>query len=164
MNIFFLSWIPSICALYHCDKHVVKMILESCQLLCSVHYMTMSQYKPIYKLTHKNHPSSIWCRESLKNYNWLVEMSLELCKEYTYRYGKIHKCKQYIEELKINLPPIDDIGLTPPKLAMPDIYKDKNAVIAYRQYYYFDKNYLHNWKKRQTPKFIIDIDKLFIIN
>ena len=163
MNIFFLSWIPKICALYHVDKHVVKMILESCQLLCSAHHITESKYKAPYKLTHKNHPCSIWTRTSLANYNWLIEMSLELCKEYTYRYGKVHKCQAYIEELKINPPPIEDIGLTTPKLAMPDIYKDDNPVMAYRQYYFFEKKPLHYWKNRKTPKFIIKIEKLFIL-
>ena len=162
MNIFFLSWIPRICALYHADKHVVKMILESCQLLCSAHYMSNSDYKPCYKLTHKNHPSSVWTRESLSNYNWLIDMSLELCKEYTYRYGKIHKCESYIEDLKINPPPIEDIGFTSPKLAMPDIYKDNNAIIAYRQYYFFEKKFLHSWKNRKIPNFIRKIENLFI--
>ena len=116
MNIFFLSCKPRICALYHADKYIVKMILESCQLLCSAHYMSKSTYQPPYKLTHKNHPCSIWTRTSLSNYNWLVEMSLELCKEYTYRYEKVHKSQKYIEELKIMCPPIKDIGFTDPRV------------------------------------------------
>jgi len=161
MNIFFLSLIPRICALLHVDKHVIKMILESCQLLCGAHYMSDSNYKPVYKLTHKNHPSAIWVRESVTNYNWLVEMSLELCKEYTYRYGKVHKCEEYIQQLKINKPPIEDKGFTQPRLAMPDIYKGSDSVEAYRAYYFFEKRKLFHWKKRNMPNFIKEMESMF---
>lgn len=33
MNVFFLADTPDEAALYHCDKHVIKMVLESAQLL-----------------------------------------------------------------------------------------------------------------------------------
>jgi hypothetical protein len=166
MNIFFLHLMPYLCAIYHVDKHVVKMCLESCQILCSVHYMVNSKYKPPYKLTHKNHPCCVWVRKSLANYKWLVEMSIELCKEYTFRYGKIHKCQAYIEELGKNLPPIEDIGFTAPALAMPDEYKDKlhcteSSIESYRNYYYFSKYKLHSWKKRDIPEWILEIENLF---
>ena len=85
MNIFFLHILPQICAEMHIDKHVVKMILETTQLLCSAHYMANENntpiYTPCYKLTHKNHPSSIWTRESKENYKWLCELGKELCKD-----------------------------------------------------------------------------------
>lgn len=161
MNIFFLSLIPRICALLHVDKHVIKMILESCQLLCGSHYMSGSEYKPVYKLTHKNHPCAIWVRESVGNYNWLVEMSLELCKEYTYRYGKVHKCEEYIEELKRNVPPIEDRGFTEPRLAMPDMYKGRDGVEAYRAYYFFEKRRLFEWRGRGVPEFIREMECMF---
>ncbi len=99
MNIFFLDWDVKKSAEYHCDKHVVKMILETAQLLCGAHHVTdqvPTKYPPStlqvpYKLSHKNHPCAIWTRESLSNYLYLCELGLELCKEYTYRYGKRHK-------------------------------------------------------------------------
>ena len=53
-----------------------------------------------YKLTHKNHPCSVWARTSLDNFKWLGELGLELCKEYTYRYDKVHKCEYYKNMLK----------------------------------------------------------------
>ena len=119
------------------------------------------------KLTHKNHPSSIWTRESLSNYNWLVELTKELCKEYTYRYGKIHKCeKDYLQILEENKPDIPDIGLTTPKQAMPDTYKIntnniEDSIEAYRQYYFFEKNSMFSWKKRTKPEWIIEMENLF---
>jgi hypothetical protein len=69
MNIFFLDENPTLSAKYHVDKHVVKMILETAQLLCSVHHVTDQVTDQVpYKLSHKNHPCAIWARESLSNY------------------------------------------------------------------------------------------------
>ena len=86
MNIFFLDFNTQKCAQYHCDKHVVKMILETAQLLCGVHHMIPQVTPQVpYKLSHKNHPCAIWTRDSLSNYLYLCDLGLELCKEYTYR-------------------------------------------------------------------------------
>jgi len=156
MNIFFLSFITQICAQEHVDRHVVKMILETCQLLCSAHYLSGSALVPPYKLTHANHPCAKWTRRSLSNYIWLTELGLELCKEYTHRYGKIHATEKHIQTLAENLPPIEDIGFTPPEQAMPDEYRNEDPVMAYRNYYNGDKRKLHSWKKRQIPSWITE--------
>jgi len=156
MNIFFLHLDPETCAKMHVDKHVIKMILESVQLLCSVHHMTGSEYIPPYKLSHKNHPCSIWARESISNYIWLIKLTKELCKEYTYRYGKVYKSEQYLEGLLNNLPPIEDIGFTEPRKAMPEYCKEKDAIWSYRNYYYYEKKRMHSWKKRDIPEWIDD--------
>lgn len=161
MNIFFLHWNTRICAIMHVDKHVVKMILESCQILCSVHLLTDSKYTPPYKLTHKNHPCNIWARASLDNYKWLVSLGLELCKEYTYRYGKTHKCEAYIKDMEKNLPNIPSLGITDPAQAMPVEYKSKNPIESYRAYYFFEKNDLHSWKKRDVPDWITESRSFF---
>ena len=73
MNIFILDEDPKKCAEYHNDKHVVKMILESAQLLCGVHHMVESGLDVPYGLSHKNHPCSIWARECIENYVWLCD-------------------------------------------------------------------------------------------
>lgn len=162
MNIFFLHWDPRICAMMYVDKHVLKIIIEIVQMLSCSHHVTDSNYTPPYKITHKNHPCTIWVRTSIDNYNYTVKLGLELCKEYTHRYGKIHKCQSYIKELGNNIPPIPSIGFTPPAQAMPDMYKDnKDAVEAYRAYYFFEKIDLHVWKKRDVPKWITETHKLF---
>jgi hypothetical protein len=158
MNIFFLHLNPKICAMYHVDKHVVKMILETTQILCSVHILTSSEYKPPYKLTHKNHPCNIWARKSLSNYIWLVNFGKALCDEYTYRYNKIHKCQSILYELEKNFPNIEDIGFTDIALAMPDMYKGDDPIICYRTYYYFEKYHIHSWKKRSIPEWIKDFE------
>jgi hypothetical protein len=91
MNIFFLDENPTLSAQYHVDKHVVKMILETAQLLCSVHHTTPQVTPQVpYKLSHKNHPCAVWARQSLSNYLYLCELGLELGKEYTHRLSLIH--------------------------------------------------------------------------
>jgi hypothetical protein len=163
MNIFFLDINILLCSKYHCSKHVIKMILESVQLLCSSHYIHPTKnYTPPYKLTHKNHPGSIWVRKSLSNYKWLCELTIELCKEYTFRYGKIHKCEKdnIIQNLIKNPPNIDDLGFTDPPQCMPIQYKNKDAVQAYRDYYFYEKKHILNWNgkinNRNTPRWYID--------
>ena len=153
MNIFLLDADVEKCAEYHVDKHVVKMVLETAQLLCGVHHMTSQVTEPsLYKLSHKNHPCSIWARNSLSNYNYLCRLGLALCKEYTYRYGKRHKSQDIIEWCYNNKPPIKDIGLTKPALAMPDEYKTNYIIESYRRYYRGAKSGLANWTKRKPPE------------
>jgi len=156
MNIFFLDYDVKKCAKYHVDKHVVKMILETAQLLCGVHHVTAhdtahdTAHVP-YKLSHKNHPCSIWSRKSLSNYLYLCELGLELCKEYTYRYGKRHKSQDVIEWCLVNRPNIKDVGFTEPAKAMPDEYKVKTVVESYRNYYMGAKSGFAVWKNREKP-------------
>ena len=152
MNIFFLDYDVKKCAKYHVDKHVVKMILETAQLLCGVHHVTVHDTVHVpYKLSHKNHPCSIWTRKSLSNYLYLCELGLELCKEYTYRYGKRHKSQDVIEWCLVNRPNIKDIGFTEPAKAMPDEYKVDSVVESYRNYYRGAKVSFAVWKNRENP-------------
>lgn len=162
MNIFFLDFDTKKCAEYHCDKHVVKMILETAQLLCGSHHMVNNPISDIpYKLSHKNHPCAIWVRESLSNYLYLCDLGLELCKEYTYRYGKRHKSQDIIEWCLSNKPLIKDIGFTTPPKAMPDEYKVEDVVESYRNYYIGAKKEFAKWKNREIPQWFL-ISEVFI--
>lgn len=153
MNIFVLDSDTKKCAVYHNDKHVVKMILEYAQLLCGAHHMTESKYEIPYKLSHKNHPSAIWTRECIENYIWLCDLGLELCEEYTYRYGKRHKTQDVIEWALVHKPKIkSNNDITPFALAMPDECKIGDAVESYRTYYMVEKRSIANWKNRETPE------------
>lgn len=162
MNIFFLDWDVDKCAKDHCDKHVVKMILETAQLLCGVHHVTAHDTDQVtdqvpYKLSHKNHPCSIWTRSSLSNYLYLCELGLALCKEYTHRYGKRHKSQEVIEWCLINKPNIKDIGFTEPPKAMPEEYKVNDVVESYRNYYRGAKMGFAVWKNGYNPEWLVDI-------
>lgn len=163
MNIFFLSRNPKEAAKLHCDKHVVKMILESTQLLYSAHWILNPEglNENAYKLAHKNHPCSIWVRTSLTNYMWLASLAWWLCKEYQYRYGehKIHKSEAHIRWLIENTPrDIPIINFTNPALAMPDEYKQEDPVLSYQTYYIESKlkqRGIVNYTKREWPMFLI---------
>lgn len=165
MNIFALDECPINSAQYAVDKHVIKMILESAQLLCTAHHTcptNVSYPAKFYKPTHKNHPCSIWVRESVENYKWLCDHAIALCDEYEYRYGKKHASLQIIEWCSSNIPNIPSVGLTPFKMAMPDKYKTDNPVYSYRMYYFYDKRLKFNctWKLREKPGWWLSFEAL----
>jgi hypothetical protein len=149
MNIFVLDRNPERAAHDHCDKHVVKMILESGQLLATVHHLTRpSKRMPPIKATHINHPCTVWARKSLDNYRWLSRLAVELVKEYEIRYGKVHHWRTRIYWLAAHLPPLPETGMTPFVQVMPEIYRNKNTVRAYRHYYRGEKAGFARWKTR----------------
>lgn len=160
MNIFFLSLNPKEAAMLHCDKHVVKMIIESAQLLYSAHWMIGSTLPAnAYKLAHKNHPCSIWVRQSLTNYMWLCSLAWWLCKEYQFRYGehKIHKTEQHVLWLMQNPPNLPFVEFTTPAQAMPDQFKQENVIEAYKTFYIESKlkeRGIVNYTKRDWPIFL----------
>jgi hypothetical protein len=164
MNIFFLSFNPKEAARLHCDKHVVKMIIETAQLLYSAHWLLDPTNLPdfAYKLAHRNHPCSIWVRKSLENYLWLCSLGLWLCDEYRYRYGdhKIHKTEFHIRWLFEHAPnSIPSRGFTTPFQAMPDEFKNADAITAYRTYYIESKmkqRAIVNYTRREWPEFLIN--------
>jgi hypothetical protein len=158
------------------DKHVVKMILETAQLLSTAHrvldgkatygksktgrkvkrwLLSGERQDHLYSATHVNHPSAVWCRASNNNYNWLYCHFLGLLSEYTYRYGKVHKCQgmtKWLQYPPYNIP----VGyLTPVTPAMPDEYKVPfDTVASYRNYYRVAKARMHKWTKREAPEWI----------
>jgi hypothetical protein len=154
MNIFVLDYNPRKCAEYHSNSHVVKMVLETSQLLCGVHWVQGGEAP--YKLSHKNHPCAIWTRESLSNYLYLCDLGLELCKEYTYRYGKRHKSQDVIEWCLINKPNIIDKDFTTPPKAMPDEFKVDDVIESYRNYYIGAKKDFAKWKNREIPEWFLN--------
>lgn len=179
MNIFYLDQDAVTCAQYHNNKHVVKMILESCQLLCTAHRVTdgipyedrtknnrrITRYilpdggldRILYQATHINHPCAVWCRQSISNYIWLWRLTDALAQEYTYRYGKVHKCERdgLIEQLKFTPIHLPLAGWTEPAQAMPDHCKHPDAVEAYRNYYRQEKQHLAKWTKREIPEWFL---------
>lgn len=173
MNIFFLHAVLSICAQYHCDKHVVKMILESAQLLYTTHHIILPVYLDHYhgsikedgevlnpyKKTHDKHPCNLWLQESGCNYHELALLAKELCKEYTHRYKKVHSIEKRIDWLIKHNPFYTDLHtrsgcMTKPKLAMPIEYKSDNVILSYRKYYLNDKQRMFSWKGRPKPLFV----------
>lgn len=137
MNIFYIHEDPTMCAKAMSDKHVVKMILESAQLLSTAHHVLDSPLASLlYKKTHVNHPSNIWARQSDKHYQWLYEHFIALCEQYTQRFQKVHATEIKLKEVLSMLPnKIPTENFTPPPCAMPDEYKVENSLLSYRKYY-----------------------------
>lgn len=173
MNVFYLDKDVKTCAEYHCDKHVVKMIIEYAQLLSTAHRMLDgelyldktkngrnikrwrldSAMEPVlYKASHFNHPSAIWARKSKCNYNWLYRLFANLCDEYTHRYGKIHMTDSKLRDLLQKAPKnIDQGGMTVVPQAMPDHCKLADPIEAYRNYYRVEKQRFAKWTNREIP-------------
>jgi len=151
VNIFLLSRDVQECAESHCDKHVVKMILEYAQLLSTAHHVISPNLVPsgIYKKTHVNHPSAIWTRSNIGSYMFVLDLAKSLLAEYTYRYSKVHKSSEVIQTLR-QLP----IGIQSGSVdfdsfpqCMPDECKvPGKPVAAYRNYYVRHKHQIANWK------------------
>jgi hypothetical protein len=183
MNIFAVHNNPIISATQLCDKHVVKMIVESCQLLSTAHrildgYQTTVPNKngkprKVYKLRDPemesklckfvmpNHPCAIWTRESTSNYMWLAKHTLGLCSEYTTRYGKVHSMEPLAMLLHERLPeniPID--VLTEFVQAMPTQYKMPNPILGYRYYYCYEKSRFATWKSIKRPDWYVNLSNL----
>ena len=159
MNIFVLDADPFVAAQMMCDKHVVKMILEGCQMLSTVHSLDVVQNnKPkLYKPCFHNHPCTIWARASKSNYYWLANHTYELTNEYTSRYGKVHKSTSMAQWFTHNAPSnLPNTICTKFAQAMPEVYKNTDAVKAYRAYYVGDKRRFAKWSNGKTPKWFLD--------
>ena len=151
MNIFYLDPRPDTAAEMHCDKHCVKMILEYAQMLSTAHRVLdgYDAHPDLYKIAHKNHPSTIWTRSSKQHYDWLFRLFRMLSAEYSIRYGlisdsndtfKVHKSWEKLGKILETAPKnLKDNGWTDPPQCMPDYCKEENTVDAYRNYYIQEK-------------------------
>lgn len=151
MNIFYLDRDIDRAVRYHCDSHVVKMSLETAQILCTAlhRYGLPAPYKP----THAKHPSVLWAGDSLEHFRWLKQFGKTLCAEYTFRYGKRHASENVIDALP-DSPPLPVAGWTAPPQAMPDACKRKDPVEGYRVFYATEKASFAKWTKRRAPPFM----------
>lgn len=179
MNIFFLAATPSEIADMYCDQHVVKIILEICQMLYTAWYFSgechvVSENAPFnksgkargYKPAHKGHPMTMWVASSPNNYIFAADLALSLAKEYTLRYGKKHSCEEHAIWLRRHIPSRFEMrkspkafyatrdipyGLTPIPECMPDDYKNQSIIDAYIMYYMMEKMEF----ARYTPKSVV---------
>jgi len=172
MNIFFLSMCPKEAAKWHANIHVVKMIVETAQLLCNVHHRQREHCLPPYQSLdvpyresaagHRKLGSMVWVTESLGNYRWAVQLGLALCDEYNSGRGRAagktsaHKTQRVLEWLRDNEPRFECSRLTPvtaAHLAMPDQFKSApTSVEAYHEYYYSKRLTMPMcWPPGRTP-------------
>jgi len=156
MNIFVLDEDIKTCARYHCDQHVIKMILESAQLLCTA--LNKKGFDTPYRSTHINHPCTIWVGQSYDNFIWLSHLALVLNAEYRYRFEKDDDHKSIAVVRAVATLRFESTGLTPFAQAMPDEYKQpRDPVSAYRQFYVGEKLGFAKWTRRRRPKWIDNV-------
>ena len=180
MNVFILDEDPIVAAQLQCDRHVVKMILESAQMMSTAHRMLdgHSVKRPsksgkrmvnhwihpdpvldeqLYKAVHFAHPCTVWTMQTTANYRWHFTHFIGLCNEYKYRYGKTHmtdtKLRRVLSQYPKNLP---KKKLTPFALAMqhqPQCINRDDPVNSYRSYYNTkQENFKMVWTKRDDPE------------
>lgn len=162
-----------------CDKHIPKMPVESGQMLSTVHRMldgvecrrpsksgkTNVKYwrhpddqmeVTLYKAVHMYHPCTVWTAQSSENYRWHYEHFVALCKEYEYRYGKVHKTFAQLQYPLSILPRnIPQGEMTPFPLAMksnPECMFPEDPVKSYRLFYQTkQERFKMVWTKREKP-------------
>ena len=143
MNIFYVHEDPEVAARMLCDKHVVKMTLETAQILSTV---LGGPYRP----THARHPSVLWAADNLP---WVMRHFKALLAEYTFRYGHQHKSGEILPTLTEKAATAQPKAFTPPPLCMPEIYHRPDPVEAYRTYYATDKASIARWERnRPAPE------------
>jgi len=179
MNIFVLDKNPIKAAQLQCDKHVVKMVLESAQMLSTVHRVLDGKQVKVpsksgkttikgwtlpdkrenilYKAVHVGHPCTVWTMESIANYIWHYDHFQALATEFEYRYRKKHKSWVALEDI-LSIPPknIAYEGLTPFKLAMgasPECINHDDPVGSYRAFYQTKQDrFSMDWTRRDIPE------------
>jgi hypothetical protein len=177
MNLFFLSRNPREAARAHCNRHVVKMVLETAQLLSTAHRVadgrlacgtSKSGRKAsvrvlsdagreglLYRATHANHPVAAWIRKSSRHYAWAYRLFQELLCEYQFRYGKVHACSKLLAALAAPPTAVRDAGFDEPPKCMPEkFHAAGDAVACYREYYREDKHHLLQYKARDRPAWL----------
>lgn len=163
MNIFAVDLDPKIAARSLIDRHIIKMPSESCIMLANAYSTEQLRQAPRTKTqslrghSYPHHGCTKWVIYSMENFRWMVDHSIELCNEYTFRFGKVHFCAQFIEWCNNVNPSLSYKGLTSHFLAMPATYKSHDVELSYRAYYLNDKRFTKSgkdmwvWTKRNKP-------------
>ena len=177
MNIFYLDNDPVKCAEMHCDKHIVKMIIEYAQLMSTAHRILdgtqytgktklgrniqrwkmqdMVKEEILYKASHIKHPSAIWVRENAIQYQYMYDLFVALCDEYKFRYGREHLTDTKLRDVLNNIPDNIELGMwREPPQCMPDDVKSESVITAYHKYYQEYKKDFAVWTARPTPEFM----------
>jgi hypothetical protein len=163
MNIFILDSNLKKAAQDLCDKHIVKMPLETAQMLQTA----LSAHKSVtYKPTHKNHPCSLWVSSSRENFTWAALHGLEMCAEYTKRYGRVHKVESVIYDSLNYAYYIQNGELSVPPKAMPEEVKIgqntwEDVIASYRNYYLTHKLIFAKWNYSEKPLWLSHSTGLF---
>lgn len=160
MQIFYLDTNLKHSVRYHVNKHVVKMPIESAQVLCTV-LRERGEADMSYKSVYRNHPITRWADSNMLNFHWLNLYGLALCKEYRYRWNRVHATESVLANIYQFTMHYGGIGSTfynEPPMCVSARFKVLSLVNAYRAYYLATKSRLFEWSRRPTPYWINEID------
>ena len=159
MNIFHLDKDPLLCAKYHCDKHVVKMILETGQMLCTAYQRHYGLKDDLYKPAYPHHPMTKWVGDSGANFYFTMKLFDALLTEYKNRYNKIHKTSKIILLLNSKYKKWHNMegDFINPPLCMPEEYKLDDYVQSYKNYYIGEKMYFAKYNYSETPYWLKEV-------
>src|ERR1700744_5095204 len=153
MNIFAVDSDPVLCAQALDDKRLLKMILETAQILSSA-LSNLGYWKSnLYRPTHVNHPCVQWAGASRRNFDWLVLYGIALGQEYKHRFGRFHRSVSVVMNASERFKdcPLDALSMTP----FPNCtgWKGRSVQDAYRAYLSVDKwTETSRWTKRSKPE------------
>lgn len=150
MNVFVTDVSPSKSAQVLPDKHIVKMPLETCQMVSIIFSKWYYDWGTINKIdgtpyntvkgAFRNHPCTKWAADNHYNLAWLITHGIHLCFEYEHRYQKRHSCLNTLEEAMVifhNNAKISISEHTNVKeftRAMPDEYKLDDSIDTFTAY------------------------------
>jgi hypothetical protein len=166
MNIFVLDEDPIVAAQYHCDRHIGKMLLESVQILSAAHIVNdgaeraRATIPAILNVVHTEHPCVTWTRESFENYKWVALLACKLVSEFNSRYGRPHKYTELAWQLMTPPMFLSRTEQSPFVQCMPPQYRQKDAVLAYRNYYRHEKRSFAAWHApAKVPQWWLDMEE-----
>ena len=162
MNIFHLDKDPILCAKWLCDKHCVKMVLETAQMLSTGYQKEFGIKNDLYKPAYPKHPMTIWVGNSRGNFQFTFNLFKNLLDEYTYRYHKKHSSHKIYDLLnsKYNNWTTNMFGMfSNPPLCMPEEYKTDCYITSYRKYYIGEKKRIAKYKFTKPPYWLGDLLK-----
>lgn len=151
MNVFASDPSPVFSAQVLADQHVVKMALESAQILSTALHIRGRNHTSLYRPTHKHHPCTVAAAKDDHYFWWVYHHGRALAGEYLLRFGKEHGALNRIElagRVMLSAAPYGDPMPTTWPLAMPDEYKHENPHEAYINYL---REKYRQWAGKKMP-------------
>lgn len=157
MNVFLLDSDIQKAVRYMCDRHIVKMPVESAQMLCTAHQYYGSYHPSFYGISHLHHPWTIWTRRTNSNYQWHFQLFMLMCQEYRRRFHRVHEVDWLLTDALSQPPELIALGdLTEFPLTMPVEYRQSDPVQSYRDFYIGHKLYFARWRYPGiTPDWVV---------
>jgi hypothetical protein len=161
VNIFFLSDCPEKSAKLLCNRHKVRMPLESAGMLAFAFPEGETPIPNLRSNRHHKHPASVWARQSKSNFEWLLIHALTQAEDYKKHYKREHASEKHIHWFKNNYHKISfpRAELTSFSRCFSSFKEyldntESNTIKAYQSFYWLDKKTFAKWPSlEEIPDF-----------